>query len=284
MVSFTSILTALGVVSSLVHGQQFKIQNWSNGASTTNYNYTSLAAGRFTLDWVLGAGGNFVSGKGYSGSKNLWVQARDYLLFNWPISPVSLTIPPNIIRLVTRTWHYMASPEIRPSNSTLWIALPHTTLQTTLHSPFTATPQATALSTSCGPSIMAISASTSLSGGQIAVVVPSLLITMSRLGLLLACHWALLAIRSSWLRASKGLAMRILLLAFDLLGRLWKLQRQRHALQSARLRRQLGRSVSEGQGVMVWRGLRRSRRRRLTSLTIADKWINIVVLMLDKIQ
>jgi len=71
MVSFTSILTALGVVSSLVHGQQFKIQNWSNGASTTNYNYTSLAAGRFTLDWVLGAGGNFVSGKGYSGSKNL---------------------------------------------------------------------------------------------------------------------------------------------------------------------------------------------------------------------
>jgi hypothetical protein len=43
------------------------------GEDTTNYTYKSLAAGRFTLDWVLGPGGNFVAGKGYKGSPNLFV-------------------------------------------------------------------------------------------------------------------------------------------------------------------------------------------------------------------
>ena len=53
--------------------QQFQIQNWGNGQPTTNYTYTNLAAGRFKVDWILGAGGNFVAGKGYRGSQNLFV-------------------------------------------------------------------------------------------------------------------------------------------------------------------------------------------------------------------
>jgi endo-1,4-beta-xylanase len=51
--------------------QQFIIQNWGNGERATNYTYRSLEAGRFTVDWVLGAGGNFVVGKGYRGNENL---------------------------------------------------------------------------------------------------------------------------------------------------------------------------------------------------------------------
>jgi hypothetical protein len=51
--------------------QQFQIQNWGNGKPTTNYTYTNLEAGRFKVDWRLGADGNFVAGKGYRGNQNL---------------------------------------------------------------------------------------------------------------------------------------------------------------------------------------------------------------------
>lgn len=75
MVSFKSLFAAVGAFSSIVAGQQFYIQNWGNGEDTTNYTYKSLAAGRFTVDWILGSGGNFVAGKGYRGSQNLSVVA-----------------------------------------------------------------------------------------------------------------------------------------------------------------------------------------------------------------
>jgi endo-1,4-beta-xylanase len=80
MVSFTSFITAATLFSSTVlaqSNQQFYIQNWGNGEDTTNYTFTSLAAGRYTLDWTLGPGGNFVAGKGYAGSQNLWVAVSD---------------------------------------------------------------------------------------------------------------------------------------------------------------------------------------------------------------
>jgi len=74
MVAITSLFAALGALSSVAFGQtDFKIQNWGNGEDTTNYTYTSLAAGRFKLSWDLGPGGNFVAGKGYAGDKNLVV-------------------------------------------------------------------------------------------------------------------------------------------------------------------------------------------------------------------
>jgi endo-1,4-beta-xylanase len=75
MVSFTSTLLAVGTFTSAVLGQNL-IQNWGNGEETTNYTYTPLPNGRFLLDWVLGAGGNFVCGKGYPGSQNLCVLFR----------------------------------------------------------------------------------------------------------------------------------------------------------------------------------------------------------------
>ena len=71
MVSFKLFVLAAFALFTSVKGQQFQIQNWGNGEDTTNYTYTSLAAGRFTLDWILGPGGNFVAGKGYRGSQNL---------------------------------------------------------------------------------------------------------------------------------------------------------------------------------------------------------------------
>lgn len=73
MVSLKSIVFAFLTFFTVAQSQQFQIQNWGNGEPTTNYTYKSLAAGRFTLDWVLGAGGNFVAGKGYKGSQNLFV-------------------------------------------------------------------------------------------------------------------------------------------------------------------------------------------------------------------
>jgi endo-1,4-beta-xylanase len=74
MFSFKLIITAICAFLTLGQGQQFLIQNWGNGERATNYTYRSLEAGRFTVDWILGAGGNFVVGKGYRGSSNLYVR------------------------------------------------------------------------------------------------------------------------------------------------------------------------------------------------------------------
>ena len=73
MLTMKNILIAIFAFFAVAQSQQFQIQNWGNGEDTTNYTYKSLAAGRFTLDWVLGPGGNFVAGKGYKGSPNLFV-------------------------------------------------------------------------------------------------------------------------------------------------------------------------------------------------------------------
>jgi endo-1,4-beta-xylanase len=79
MFSLKSTILAFLTFSAVAHSQQFQIQNWGNGEDTTNYTYKSLAAGRFTLDWVLGPGGNFVAGKGYKGSQNLFVVRLMYI-------------------------------------------------------------------------------------------------------------------------------------------------------------------------------------------------------------
>ena len=73
IVTIKHIVFAVFAFFTVAQSQQFQIQNWGNGEDTTNYTYKSLAAGRFTLDWVLGPGGNFVAGKGYKGSPNLFV-------------------------------------------------------------------------------------------------------------------------------------------------------------------------------------------------------------------
>ena len=73
MFSLKFILTSAFAFFSVAQSQQFLIQNWGNGEPTTNYTYRSLEAGRYTVDWILGAGGNFVVGKGYRGSQNLFV-------------------------------------------------------------------------------------------------------------------------------------------------------------------------------------------------------------------
>ncbi|CAI6321522.1 unnamed protein product [Periconia digitata] len=73
MISLKQILVTAGALFSVAQSQQFIIQNWGNGQDTTNYTYKSLEAGRFTVDWVLGPGGNFVVGKGYRGSPDLVV-------------------------------------------------------------------------------------------------------------------------------------------------------------------------------------------------------------------
>jgi endo-1,4-beta-xylanase len=74
MYSLKLIISTLVASFTLAQSQQFQIQNWGNGEKATNYTYKSLEAGRFTVDWILGAGGNFVVGKGYRGSPNLFVQ------------------------------------------------------------------------------------------------------------------------------------------------------------------------------------------------------------------
>lgn len=79
MVSLKSIVFAFLTFFTVAQSQQFQIQNWGNGEPTTNYTYKSLAAGRFTLDWVLGSGGNFVAGKGYKGSQNLFVSSFKHI-------------------------------------------------------------------------------------------------------------------------------------------------------------------------------------------------------------
>ena len=66
MVSFKLIVSHILAFSALAQSQQFYIQNWGNGNSGTNYTYKSLTAGRFTVDWLLTSGGNFVVGKGQS--------------------------------------------------------------------------------------------------------------------------------------------------------------------------------------------------------------------------
>ena len=73
MLFFRPILVSVLAFFTFARGQQFIIQNWGNGEDATNYTYRSLEAGRFTVDWILGAGGNFVVGKGYRGSKTLFV-------------------------------------------------------------------------------------------------------------------------------------------------------------------------------------------------------------------
>ena len=73
MFSLKLALTTLFALFTVGQSQQYFIQNWGNGEPTTNYTYTSLEAGRYKVDWRLGAGGNFVAGKGYRGSQNLCV-------------------------------------------------------------------------------------------------------------------------------------------------------------------------------------------------------------------
>lgn len=73
MLSFKLTLAAICAFFTFAQSQQFLIQNWGNGEDATNYTYKSLEAGRFTVDWILGAGGNFVVGKGYRGSSTLFV-------------------------------------------------------------------------------------------------------------------------------------------------------------------------------------------------------------------
>ena len=72
MFSLKLTLTTIFAFFAVGQSQQFFIQNWGNGEPTTNYTYTSLEAGRYKVDWRLGAGGNFVAGKGYRGSQNLY--------------------------------------------------------------------------------------------------------------------------------------------------------------------------------------------------------------------
>jgi endo-1,4-beta-xylanase len=72
MVSLKLLLTSVCACFSVAQGQ-FVIQNWGNGNAATNYTYKSLTAGRYTVDWILGAGGNFVVGKGYRGNTSLFV-------------------------------------------------------------------------------------------------------------------------------------------------------------------------------------------------------------------
>jgi len=74
MFSFKLITAAAAAFFTLGQSQQFYIQNWGNGETATNYTYKSLNAGRYTVDWILGAGGNFVVGKGYRGNQNLLVK------------------------------------------------------------------------------------------------------------------------------------------------------------------------------------------------------------------
>jgi len=73
MFSLKLAITTFFALFTVGQSQQFFIQNWGNGEPTTNYTYTSLEAGRYKVDWRLGAGGNFVAGKGYRGSQNLVV-------------------------------------------------------------------------------------------------------------------------------------------------------------------------------------------------------------------
>jgi endo-1,4-beta-xylanase len=60
MFSFKLIASFVAFLT-LAQSQQFYIQNWGNGEKATNYTYKSLDAGRYTVDWILGAGGNFVN-------------------------------------------------------------------------------------------------------------------------------------------------------------------------------------------------------------------------------
>jgi endo-1,4-beta-xylanase len=73
MFPFKLIIATIAAFSTIAQSQQFLIQNWGNGERATNYTYKSLEAGRFTVDWILGGGGNFVVGKGYRGSPSLYV-------------------------------------------------------------------------------------------------------------------------------------------------------------------------------------------------------------------
>jgi endo-1,4-beta-xylanase len=78
MFSFNRVIVAIFAIFTLAQSQQFLIQNWGNGEKATNYTYKSLEAGRFTVDWILGAGGNFVVGKGYRGNQNLYIPPRPH--------------------------------------------------------------------------------------------------------------------------------------------------------------------------------------------------------------
>lgn len=50
-------------------GQSFSQTYWKNDYA--NVNYTNGAAGRYTLDWDNGFGGDFVIGKGYSPARDM---------------------------------------------------------------------------------------------------------------------------------------------------------------------------------------------------------------------
>lgn len=110
MLTMKNILVAIFAFFAVAQSQQFQIQNWGNGEPTTNYTYKSLTAGRFTLDWVLGPGGNFVAGKGYKGSPNLLVFPSNASNTLTDIQAVSSTTPRNTTPPATPTSPSTASP------------------------------------------------------------------------------------------------------------------------------------------------------------------------------
>jgi hypothetical protein len=115
MFSLKSTILAFLTVFAVARSQQFQIQNWGNGEDTTNYTYKSLAAGRFTLDWVLGPGGNFVAGKGYKGSQNLFVihlMSIDYRLTSQQRSQLHSKLQPNR-QLIPRPVRLLKQPPSR---------------------------------------------------------------------------------------------------------------------------------------------------------------------------
>jgi endo-1,4-beta-xylanase len=69
--SLSALFVAATTFTTSVLAQNI-IQNWGNGDTATNYTYNgTYPNGRYTVDWKMGTGGNFVVGKGYPGNRNL---------------------------------------------------------------------------------------------------------------------------------------------------------------------------------------------------------------------
>lgn len=75
-------------------------KNWGNGKDVTNYEYTSLEGGKFSVTWDEKAGGNFVVGKGlnpgkdwkfnYTGTFEPGKNSNTYLaLYGWTYGPTA---------------------------------------------------------------------------------------------------------------------------------------------------------------------------------------------------
>jgi hypothetical protein len=165
MFSLKLILTSVCAFVSVAQSQQFLIQNWGNGERATNYTYKSLEAGRYTVEWVLGAGGNFVVGKGYRGSQNLFVHPQDTVEYEPDYHIVWLTTPPTTIPKAIHILLSMGSRATQEWNFTSWRRLQSTILRIMQGIPSTAITIATVLYTNSGPSITVISANTSLLEG-----------------------------------------------------------------------------------------------------------------------